>query len=189
MSATTTSTTTSSGEALKIDLGCGQRPREGFKGADLFPGADFPMDLLVFPWPWADNSVDELSSSHFVEHIPMTGTPDLLIQFMNEAHRVLKPGGIFEIRHPYGQNARAFQDPTHRRFIVEMTWYYFHQPWLKANGLDHYGITADFDVDVIIGDGIEQSVSLRPQEYQDHCRRFYWNVIADLFVRLKKRAV
>lgn len=55
---------------LKLDLACGQSPKEGFEGVDLWEGAKRRMDLLKFPWAIDDNSVDELNCSHFIEHIP-----------------------------------------------------------------------------------------------------------------------
>jgi predicted SAM-dependent methyltransferase len=56
---------------LKLDLGCGQNPREGFDGVDLYGDkAKHKVDLFKFPWPFADNSVDEIHCSHFMEHIP-----------------------------------------------------------------------------------------------------------------------
>lgn len=138
-------------------------------------------DLGVAPYPFADASVDEVYSSHVVEHVP-----DLIL-FMNEVHRILKPGGEVEIRHPYAMSKRAFQDPTHVRFIPEETWAYFSKAWRVANGLDHYPITADFDVLVISGDGMDATFAQRNQESLEFARRHYWNVIADLVVRLKKR--
>jgi SAM-dependent methyltransferase len=166
---------------VKLDLGCGQRPREGYIGVDLYPGSAVVQDLQKFPWPWKEGSVDEVYSSHLVEHLPD------LIGFMNEVHRILKPGGICELRHPYCMNVRAFQDPTHVRFIPEQTWYYFNLEWRKLNGLDHYPITTDFEVVVIFGDGIEQNIAQRNTEAQQYARTHYWNVIADLVVKLKKK--
>ena len=40
-------------EALRLDLGCGPHPKEGFTGVDSrkFPGVDIVHNLLK-PWPW-----------------------------------------------------------------------------------------------------------------------------------------
>jgi predicted SAM-dependent methyltransferase len=58
-------------ELVRLDLGCGQRPKDGYEGVDnRAPDAKHKVDLFKFPWPWEDNSVDELHASHFVEHIP-----------------------------------------------------------------------------------------------------------------------
>src|SRR3970040_2308188 len=91
---------------LKLDLACGQNVREGFEGVDLHaPSAKHRVDLLKFPWPWADASVDEIHCSHFIEHIPLRDVEerdllaphhpylgkDLLFAFFDEAYRVLRP--------------------------------------------------------------------------------------------------
>jgi len=67
-------------------------------------------------------SADEVYASHFLEHIPK-GQP--LIRVMNEAHRILRPGGTFTIILPligytdaFGEGVivnkpGAWADPTH----------------------------------------------------------------------------
>ena len=149
---------------MKLDLGCGHSPKAGHEGVDLFlPTADHRVNLYQFPWPWADSSVDGLYSSHFLEHIPMAYiTPDgeinltphrpedrdLLCRFMEEAHRILVPGGEFHIVVPSGRSNRAFQDPTHRRFFVAESFQYFNKTWRKRVGIDHYLCSCDFDFKV-----------------------------------------
>lgn len=135
-------------ELLKLDLGSGPRPAEGFKGVDIVSGVtDFCVDLCSGNrWLWADNSVDELRSSHFIEHIdagyirtPEGKRLDALLWFFDEAFRVAKNGAVFTVQWPALQNVRAFQDPTHRRFIpAEMTTY-LSRDGRKAMGVEHYG--------------------------------------------------
>jgi hypothetical protein len=61
----------SSAGGLKLDLGCGQNPKEGFEGVDLYgEKAKHKVDLFKFPWPFADNSVEEIHASHLLEHVP-----------------------------------------------------------------------------------------------------------------------
>lgn len=194
---------------LRLDLACGQHPTEGFIGVDIWPGADMVVDLLDFPWRTriphperpgktlrvengliADRSVDEVVCNHFVEHIPMRETADgvdLLIAFMNELWRVLKPGARATITHPHSQSARAWWDPTHRRCIPFQTWAYFDSVWLKANGLDHYPITADFEVITVDGVGIANDVVSRHHEVQAQMMERQWNVVADTKVILERR--
>lgn len=187
----------------KIDLACGNNKREGFWGVDEVDtdAADQVVDLEVFPWPWADGTIESFHSSHYCEHTPMyrEDGQDGLIAFMNEAYRCLrkpvgKPGddgyvegGSMTIIHPYAMSTRAFQDPTHRRFIPEATWYYFSEDWRKSQGLDHYPITADFDVVVIQGLGYDQAMMSRSAEAQAFARNHYWHVIADLQVELRAK--
>ena len=76
-------------QLLKLDLGCGKNPREGFIGVDSRKfGQQIVADLRK-PWPWADASVEEVNCSHFVEHL----TAPERIHFVNELYRVLVPEG------------------------------------------------------------------------------------------------
>lgn len=184
---------------VKLDLACGQTPRAGFRGVDLFTG-DERVDLLSFPWPWADNSVDEVVCSHFVEHIPMgyvdgagfvhalaaPGRRDLLFAFFDEMHRVLKPGGRAEIVVPYVQHRRAFQDPTHRRFIPEETFNYLNAEWRKGVGLDHYGVSCDF-IGVRCTKVTDPIEGARHHDVQQSRSQHNWNVVTDIIVELQKR--
>lgn len=199
---------------LLIDLACGQTPRAGFQGVDLFaPTAQHKWDVLKFPWPLANDSVDELHSSHFVEHIPMAyvdaqnnlfldaapGRKDLFIAFFDEAFRVLKPdvkpdpatgfpgrpGGRFTVIVPYLQSQRAFQDPTHRRFLCEASFLYLAKSWRDANKLDHYGIVANFDMH--LDRTTDGSEAARNPETQGVRATHYWNVVQDLHAILSKR--
>lgn len=188
---------------VKLDLACGQNQRPGFKGVDLFTGEP-RVDLLAFPWPWADASVDEVVCSHFVEHIPMgyldldvpgavhvlpgLRRKDLFFAFFDELYRVLKPGGRAEILVPYLRSNRAFQDPTHRRFLCEESFLYLNAEWRKANGLDHYGPACDF----VFAPGspqrvVDQSESVRHPEVVQQRMMGLWNVILDVKVDLVKR--
>jgi hypothetical protein len=140
--------------SLKLDLGSGQHPAEGFKGVDIAPMSDFQFDLCSgADFPWEDSSVDELRCSHFIEHIPMAylvhedgTTQDAFFRFFDECWRIIKPGGSFHLVWPALWNDRAFQDPTHRRFIPVATMLYLNAEWRKANALDHYNVKCHWAV-------------------------------------------
>lgn len=164
---------------LKLDLACGQSPREGFEGVDVWEGAKHRVDLLQFPWPWETSSVDELHCSHFIEHIPMEtrGGKDLFFAFFDECWRIVKPGSRMTVICPNARSNRAFQDPTHRRFIVAETFLYLHKPWREAQKLGHYNVECNFHVqcDPIV----PAEITLLHPEAQ--MRRFTesWNTILD----------
>lgn len=187
---------------VKLDLACGQRPREGFRGVDKYALGEIEhVDLLQFPWPWANDSVDELHCSHFLEHIPAreteerdvdagTYTPpwlgkDLLCTFMDQCWRILKPGGLFTVVVPSARSNRGFQDPTHRRFFVAETFLYFNKAWRESQGLQHYLGICDFEVQVDPIIPIALTV-LTPEAQQ---RRFneHWNTVLDFQARLTCR--
>jgi predicted SAM-dependent methyltransferase len=176
----------------RLDLACGQNKKDGFFGVDLYgDDADQVVDLLRFPWPFQDDSAEEIHCSHFVEHIPhwrpwFPGDVDGLLLFMDEVWRICRNDAKVEIIHPYAFSSRAFQDPTHTRYINEVTWWYFNRDWREAQKLDHYPVRANFDV------GIGNSW-MRPDKWSDQVKHpdalgeaaaMNVNVIADLAVTL-----
>lgn len=172
---------------IKLDLGCGQNKREGFFGVDIAntDDSDLVCDLAQFPWPFDDDSVEEACCSHYVEHTyPVGGPHDGLIAFMNEVWRICIHGAKVNIVHPYALSSRAFQDPTHTRFIPEATWFYFSADWRKTNGLDHYPITADFAIDGI-SNGWHDLWLSRADAARTWAAGHYWNVVSDLSVDLR----
>ena len=175
----------------KLDLACGQNKQDGFTGIDIAGNYDIKHDLMVAPWPIAKNSVEETFCSHFVEHIPhyrpeFEGTDGWWV-FFNELYRVAKPDSKHVFVHPYAKSDRAFWDPTHTRYIHETTWYYLDKNWREQQWLDHYHATCDFEVVVISGNGIADSIATKHHEAQAFARQHYWNAIADLVVELKVR--
>lgn len=179
-------------DPVKIDLACGQCPADGFIGYDLHaPETDRVrrLDLLKFPWPIETASVDEARSSHYIEHIPMRETEDgkdLFFAFFDELHRVLKPGAPVTIIWPALQSVRAFQDPTHRRFIPWESLLYLNAGWRAANGLDHYRVACDFDIERW-NPTVEESFGLRSPDAQGWMLRSMWNVAVDNIATLRKR--
>lgn len=173
---------------LKIDLGCGDNKQKGFVGVDIIKtkGVDVVHDLTKYPWPFKDNSVDEIWASHYVEHLPHgVGLQDGMVDFMNECWRIMKKGAIARFLTPYYANARAFQDPYHTRFITESSYLYFTKEWRKVNKLEHYPIHTDFQI-IKIDHNINQSFIGRSQEAMQQMAMMNWNVIDDLLITLKK---
>lgn len=180
---------------LKLDLGAGQNCTPGFKGVDLWEGADIVHDLTKFPYPFEDNSVSEIVCSHFVEHL----TGEQLIQFMNECYRILKPSnaslhqaateGILKITSPYYTSIRCWQDPTHKIAISESTFLYYNKKWREDNKLTHHDykkITCDFDY--TYGYNVLHPWSTKNQEALQFAIQHYHNVVSDITIMLTKRA-
>ena len=80
-----------------LNLGCGQFPKPGYINLDLDPNskADLIHDLRQFPYPFEDESFSRIEASHLLEHL---SDPFLV---MKEIHRIVKPGGIVDIRVPH----------------------------------------------------------------------------------------
>lgn len=101
----------------KIDL-CGAiDTAPGFEALDISLGHD-----LDGPWPLDTDSVGVIRAFDAIEHLKDP------IHTMNEAHRVLAPGGFFFILVPSTDGRGAFQDPTHVSFWNSNSfWYYTKQ--------------------------------------------------------------
>jgi hypothetical protein len=171
----------------KLDIACGLRKTKGFKGIDISGNADIVHDLNTFPWPIKTSSVQEAICSHYVEHIPHWRPGwdrDGWWLFFDELHRIMAPDGRATILHPYVKSDRAFWDPTHVRFIHELTWYYLSAEWRQIQGLDHYDVGCDFEVVAITSD-LQGDLGSKNHEHQNFARNHYWNANGDLQVILR----
>lgn len=168
--------------ALKLDLGCGKNKQPGFVGVDVevFEGVDQVFDLRKTPWPWKADSVDEVYSSHFVEHL--TGAER--VPFFNELYRVLKVGGKATIVTPDWSHASAYGDPTHQ-WPPMSGWYplYLNKGWRDVNA-PHVGYDCDFDWTIAASwDGW---LNVRPQDTKEFAMQRYTNSTQQLIVTLLK---
>jgi hypothetical protein len=168
---------------LRLDLGCGPNKREGFHGVDArqFDGkVDTVLDLRQ-QWPWADDSVDEAHSSHFIEHI----SGQERVHFFNELYRVLRKGAKVTIIVPAWNSERAYGDPTHQwPPFCGFAFFYLDKGWREANA-PHVGYTCDFEF--VGGNSISPQWAVRNQEVQAFAQTHYVNVAQDIHVTLTKR--
>ena len=143
---------------VHLDAGCGNFARNPFNAEILF-GVDISLttpqnlngdyfyqvsrDGLL---PFENESLDSISGFDFIEHLSREfGNPNTFITFMNEASRVLKPGGLLFCVTPAYPAAAAFQDPTHVNIITEDTVSYFLKVKSGQGALD-YGINSNFEM-------------------------------------------
>ena len=96
---------------MKINLGCGRDIKKNYVNVDTFKydGVDVDLDLTKFPWRWADNSVDEIYTSHVLEHIFDNEG------FLKECHRVLKKGGLLHVKVPHVTSVTSLGNMGHYR--------------------------------------------------------------------------
>lgn len=123
---------------MKVNLGCGRTPLEGFVNLDMTytTGVDIVHDLEEDePLPDAIQGVTEYRMIHVLEH------------FFDPLHVMSKlydraVEGCKLIAHvPFGSSDDAFEDPTHVRQYFPRSWGYFGQPnYWRAD----YGYRADW---------------------------------------------
>jgi predicted SAM-dependent methyltransferase len=73
---------------MKLNLGSGGRPLEGYVGVDLDPRADIVCDIRNLGFT-GDNTVEEIIAIHVIEHFYKWEIQTML----QEWRRVLVPGG------------------------------------------------------------------------------------------------
>lgn len=196
--------------ALKLDLGCGKNKKPGFIGVDsrAFDGVDTVLDLVARKplftvsdtslggkvavqsdrpgkfkkWPWADDSVGEAHSSHFIEHLDA----DERVHFVNELHRVMKVGAKAQIIAPHWNSNRAYGDLTHKwPPVSEMWFYYLRKEWRDQNAPHNDFYTCDFDA--TWGYSMHPNIQARNGEYQQHAITFWKEACQDTIATLVKR--
>ncbi len=176
---------------VKLDLGAGRHPKEGFLGVDAikFPETAYVVDLAKPPWPWPDSSIDEVNSSHFVEHLDFNRHNPERVRFMNELWRVLKPGAKATIVTPHWCSNRAYGDFTHAdKPVAEMFFYYISREWRKREAphtdieFNPQGFSCDFAA--TWGHSFGPELAQRAQEYQTFALQNYKEAALDLVATL-----
>lgn len=83
---------------MKLNLGCGLDKRQGFINIDLRGEVkpDLVLDLNKLPYPYENDSIDEIIAKDILEHFPFKATEPLL----KEWYRLLKKGGKIYIQTP-----------------------------------------------------------------------------------------
>lgn len=113
-----------------LDLGCGENKVPNSIGLDnvQLPGVDVEHDLLDFPYPFDNESIDKIYLRHVIEHFAIEN-----INFiMNECNRILKNDGFLVITVPHVFSISAFIDPTHRSFFTFGSGYFWDENSSKA---------------------------------------------------------
>ena len=118
---------------MKLEIGGGsEAKRRGgdWVNIDLCEGADLQHDLDVTPWPLADDSVDEVYSSHCLEHL--SGIKPTF----REICRISKLGSKVEIRVPAPGSHLEFIW-THKHCFspiaaLNMEHYFPREHWIHA---------------------------------------------------------
>lgn len=124
----------------ELVLGCGANPQKFiFSPLSESPAFENPhtndingehhpdtiWDLNALPWPWEDNSFEEIHAYNILEHLGTLGDYKSFFAHFEEMHRILKPGGYicgisvdFDSMHIWG-------DPGHTRAITRQMLSFF----------------------------------------------------------------
>jgi len=116
----------------KLNLGCGRSKKQGYINLDSCDAIkpDVLWDLNKFPYPFEDNTFDEVLAFAILEHLDNT------VKVMEELYRISKPNARVKIKVPYWASYGFATDPTHKSMFTEATFDYF-------TGKADYGFITD----------------------------------------------
>ena len=105
-----------SGILLDLSLGGTPQPNSVTCG-------ELKMNPLALPFPLPDHSVHTAVFTHLLEFLE----PSQFWAWMDELHRVMRPGGLAFVSGPYGGDDSHgwLSDPTHRLRVVDQTFSWF----------------------------------------------------------------
>jgi predicted SAM-dependent methyltransferase len=116
---------------LKLNIGCGPNPKQGWVNVDLFATADLTLDMReAIPLP--DGCCETIYSEHFFEHLDYPGDAR---KFLSECFRLLESGGKFSGGVPdTAWPINAYSNDEHRYFDFVKK---FHHPEWCRTRMDH----------------------------------------------------
>lgn len=162
---------------LRLNIGSCDRHLEGYRSVDICPPADEIIDINgPWPWgdstvveikafdiiehiadcdhvsPWLCERCYEERAYRLSSRLAGPGVPKIRHQYaqihvMNEAWRVLVPGGVFDIEVPTTDGRGAWQDPQHRSYWNANSFtYYTVGEGNRERFCKHNGVLAAFEV-------------------------------------------
>ena len=133
-------------EACGVDINRVMVSQCGEAGFDVVES-----DVITFLRDQKTNSIGAITGFHIIEHLPL----NLLIAFIDEAYRVVKPGGVVIFETPNPENVLVgscnfYFDPTHRNPLPPL----ISQFLLESRGLSQIEVKRlhPYDEDFQIAD-------------------------------------
>lgn len=182
---------------MQLNLGCGHRKIPGWVNVDVAAESnpDQVVDLERLPWPWPDNSADEVLLSHVLEHLG--AATEVYLGIFKELYRVCRDGAAVSVIVPHPRHDFFLNDPTHVRPITPDGLAIFSQAANRegiAQGLAnttlgiYLGIDFALDsVNIVLDDhwrGRAERNEVSTDELT-HAARHYNNVISEFRIVLK----
>ena len=143
-------------KGILLDIGCrGNNKQEHFVGMSKIKedGIDVVHDPEKFPYPFKDDSCLTIVGHYMVNKIK----PWLMIEFMDELWRILKPHGTLAFSCAYGTSDVFMQEPFNCNIINFATFQHFDpkyqlwqvykpKPWKIREGFPVYQTTGTLEI-------------------------------------------
>ena len=128
----------------RLNMGCGSDIKDGFVNLDSaeLDGVDVVHSLEEFPYPFDDDTFDEIIAINVLEHLDDT------IRVMEEIWRISAPGAKVTIRVPFWNCMHSVTDPTHVKFFNQYTFDFFDPSNKRCQNRPYY-TTARFRIDTV----------------------------------------
>ena len=182
---------------MRLNLGCGFDKKSDWINVDKIPMSepDELVDLEEIPWPWADDSVEEVQMRHVLEHLG--ATTDSYLAIIKELWRICRLGALVRIVVPHPRHDHYLNDPTHVRPITVQGLEMFSQKrnheWQKK-GIPNtpLGLYLGVDFEIVSFDvlpdepwrGRLQRGEIQPAALQE-AMRMYANVIMETTIVMR----
>ena len=184
---------------MKLNLGCGFDKKQGYINLDSFEkcNPDILHNIESRPFPFKDNTFDEILIKHVLEHVGQTF--DMFKNIMQEIYRISIPGARIEIQVPNYKHSSFWSDPTHVRTFDELTFKMMskkkNDEWiLKKENITMLAYLMDVDfelVNTIYVPDPYHILNARKNNTKDiknillELNRKEWNAIKELWFELK----
>ena len=144
----------------KLEVGCGDNKRDGYMGMDIvqLPAVDVVHDMNIVPWPFGENSFEEIIFDDVLEHSKN------FLGILSEVYRVSDSNAIIKISLPHFSSDNMYSDPTHTIFFSSRSFNYFD----KSLNYKHSFYLQDVNFKII-----KKHISFRQYFTHDDKRPFF----------------
>lgn len=102
---------------------------------------DVVWDLMEFPYPFEDNTFDEIHAYEVLEHTGTQGDYKFFFKQFSEFWRIMKPEGYLIGTCPMPNSVWAWGDPSHTRIVQKENFVFLSQNFYK----NEVGVTSASD--------------------------------------------